>query len=85
MLHFEVLLHYSIGGIWDVVHHDVEVDLIRLFTVGVEALPHFDAIWVMEHLEDGELSVLISFILEYFLDGHSFSSFSDSGFEYHTK
>ena len=49
LLHFEVLLHDAIGCIRDVVHYDVEVDLVGLVAVRIEGLSHFDAIWMVKH------------------------------------
>ena len=52
MLHFEVLFHYSVSRIWDVVHDNVEVHLVRFVAVSVEALAHFYAVRVVQHLQD---------------------------------
>lgn len=49
LLHFEVLLHDAIGCIRNVVHYDVEVDLIGLVAICIEGLSHFDAIWMVKH------------------------------------
>ena len=85
LLHLEVLLHHSICCIRNVVHNDVEVNLIRLFTISIETLPHFNAIWVMEHFQNGQLSILIPFVLEYFLYCYSLTSFSNSCLKHNTK
>ena len=50
LLHFEVLFHYSIGSVGNKVHDNVKIDFFGLISIGVEALSHFDAIWMMEHL-----------------------------------
>ena len=39
----------------------------------------------MEHFENGELSVFVSLVLEYFFNGHCFSSLRNSGLEHHTE
>lgn len=85
LLHFKVLLHHSVGGVWNVVHHDVEVDLVGFVAVRVEALPHLHAVRVMQHLQDGQLSVLVSLVLEYFLDGHCLSRLGYRCLEHNTK
>lgn len=85
LFHFEVLFHYSVCGIRNVVHHDVEVNLIWLVSICVEALSHFDAIRMMKHLKNRKLPILISLILEYFLDGNSLCSFCNGCLKYHTK
>lgn len=53
LLHFVELLHYSISGVGDVIHHDVEVNFVWFISICVEALPHLDTVGVMEHLKDG--------------------------------
>ena len=85
LLHFMELLHYSIGRVWNVVHHHVQVHLIWLVSIGVEALPHFHAVGVMEHFQDGELSILVSFVLKHFLNSHGLTSFGNSGLKHHTE
>lgn len=40
---------------------------------------------MVQHLEDLKLSVLISLVLEYFLDGHCLSRLSNGSLEDHTK
>lgn len=47
LLHFMELFHYSVSGVWDVVHHDVQVNLIGLVSVGVETLSHLNAVGVV--------------------------------------
>ena len=82
LLHLVELLHHSVGSVRNVIHDDVQIHLIWLLSIGVEALPHFDAVRVMQHLEDGELPILVPFVLEHFFDGYSLSGFGDSRFEY---
>lgn len=85
LLHLVELLHHSVGGIRNKVHNHIQVNLIWLISISVETLPHLHAVWVVEHLEDGQLSVLVPFVLEHFLDGDCFSGLGDGGLEYHTK
>ena len=85
LLHLEVLLHYSIGGIRNVVHHHIEVNLIGLFSISIEALPHFDTVGMMKHLQDRQLSVLIPLILKHLLDCHGFCCLGNGCLENHTK
>ena len=85
LLHFMELLHYSVSSIGDVVHHHVQVNLIRLVSVGVKALSHLHAVGVMQHLQDGQLSILVSFVLEHFLDCYGLTSFGNSSFEHHSE
>ena len=73
LLHLEVLLHGTIGCVRNVVHHNVQVDLVRLVSISVERLPHFDTVRVVQHFQDLKLSVFVPFVLEYFLDGHCLS------------
>ena len=85
LLHFVELLHHSIGSVRDIVHHHIEVNFIRLISICVEALSHFNAVGVMQHLQNGKLSVLVSFVLENFLDGYCFTSFGNSCLENYSK
>lgn len=78
LLHLKVLFHDSIGRVWDIIHDHVEVHLIWLVSVSIEALPHFHAVRVMQHLQDSQLPVFVSFVLENFLDGHSLTRFRNS-------
>ena len=85
LLHLEVLFHDAVGGIRNVVHNDVEVDLIWLVPIGVKRLAHFDAVRVVEHFQNLELSVFVALVLKDFLDCHSLSSFRDDGFEHNSE
>ena len=85
LLHFMELLHYSICRVWNIVHHYVQVHLIGLVSVRVEALPHFNAVRMMEHLQNGQLSILVSFVLKHFLNSYGLTSFGDSGLKDHTE
>ena len=85
LLHFEILLHDAVRCVRDVVHHDIEIDFLRLVTVSVERLAHFDTVRVVQHFEDLQLSVLVSLVLEHFLDCHCLACFRNSRFENHSK
>lgn len=85
LLHFEVLLHNPVRGVGDVVHDHIQVHFIGLVTVGIEGLAHLYTIRMMEHFKNLQLSVLVSFILEDLLDGHSLTGFGDGGLENDTE
>ena len=85
LLHFMELLHYSVSSIWDIVHDHVQVNFIRLVSISVEALSHLNAVRVMQHFEDSKLSILVSFVLEHFLDSYGLTSFGNSSFEHHSE
>lgn len=44
LLHLQVVLHDAVGRILDIVHNYVEVYFIRLITVSVKGLAHFDTV-----------------------------------------
>ena len=71
------LFHHSIGSIRNIVHYHVEIHLIWLVSIGVKALSHLHAVGVMKHLQDGQLSVFVSFVLEDFFDSNSLTSFGN--------
>ena len=77
LLHFEVVLHDFVKSIRNEVHDDVEVDLIRFVAVSVEELSHLNAVGVVQSLQNLELSVLVSLVLEYLLNCYHFPSFSN--------
>ena len=81
LLHLEVLLHHTVGCVWDVVHNNVQIDFVRLVSISVERLPHFDTVRVVQHFQDLELSVFVPFVLEYLLDGHCLSRLRNGCFE----
>ena len=85
LLHLMKLFHYSISSVWNIVHDHVEVNLIRLVSVGIEALSHLNTVGVMEHLQDCQFSIFVSFVLEYFFDGYCFTGLGDGGLENHSK
>lgn len=85
LLHFEIVLHHAVRCVLNVVHHNVEINFIRLLTVGIERLAHFDTIRVMQHFQDLQFAVLVSLVLEHLLDRHSFSSFRNRCLEYHAE
>ena len=85
LLHLEILLHHAIGSIGNEVHHNVQVDLIRLVTICVEGLSHLDTVGMVQHFQNLELSVLVALVLEHFLDGHSLSCLSNGRFENHSE
>ena len=85
LFHLVKLFHDSISSVWDIVHDHVEIHFIGLVSVGIEALSHLNTVGVVKHLQDGQLSVLVSFVLEHFLDSNCFSGLGDGGLENHSK
>lgn len=85
LLHFQILLHYTIGRIWNVVHDDVQINFIWFVPVCVERLAHLNAVGVMQHFENCQLAVLVALVLENLFNGHSFACFSNNGLEHHTE
>jgi len=85
LLHLYVLLHDSVKRVWNEVHHNIQIDLIGLVSISIEELSHLNAIGMMKSLQNLKLSVLISFVLEDFLNSYCFSSLSDGCLEYNAK
>ena len=85
LFHFKVLLHYSVGRIGNIVHNDVQIHFIRFISIGVETLSHFNAIWMMQHFQNSELTIFISLILKDLLNGDCLTCFSYGSFKYDTK
>lgn len=81
LFNFEVLFHDSISSIRNVVHDDIEVHLILVFSISVKTLSHLYAVRVLQHLQNLKFSVFVSFVLENLLDCHCFSSFGNCSLE----
>ena len=79
------LFHHSISRVWDIVHHNIQVNFVWLITVCVETLSHLYTVGVMEHFKNCQLSIFVPFVLEHFLNSHSFPGLGDGCFEYHTE
>ena len=81
LLHAVVVLHDAVNCLRNEVHDDVEVEFlfltnkfrVHLIALGEEGVSHFDDGRVVELLHYLELSVLVSLILEHFLNCHDFS------------
>jgi len=70
LLDFQVTLHHFVQSVRNEIHDYIEVGLIRLLSVGVEVLSHLNAVRMMKHFQNLQLSVLIAFVLEDLLDGN---------------
>ena len=82
LLHLEIVLHNFVNGIRNVIHDYVEVHFTIAVSVGVEGLPHFDIVGLVELFEDLEFSVFVPRVLEDLLDGDWLSSFSHASLEH---
>ena len=85
LFHFEILFHHSISSIGNIIHYYIQIDFIRLISVCIEALSHFNTIWMMQHFQYCKFSIFISFVLEYFFYCYRFSSLSYCCFKYHSE
>ena len=85
LFHLEILLHDTVGGIRNEVHHHIQVYFFRLVSIGVERLSHFDTVGMVQHFQNLQLSVLISLILEHLFDGYGFPSLSNCRFKHNSK
>ena len=81
LLHAVVVLHYSVDGLRNEVHHHVKIELLfltnkfRVYLIAFreERMSHFDDRGMVQLLHYLELSVLIALILEHFLNCDDFS------------
>ncbi len=85
MFHLHILLHYTVQSIRNKVHDYIQVDFIWLLSIGIEELAHLDTVRMVQGLQDFKFTVLVSFVLENFLDSYCLSSLSDSRLKYDTK
>jgi len=74
---FVVFFDEGVESLWDVVHDEVQIDLILLksqikdiFALREILVPEFDTVGVVDVLDDLVLSVLVALVLEDLLDGH---------------
>ena len=58
LLLFAVLPGHLVHGLWDVLQHEVQVDLVLLLAAGVEKIQEADDVAVVQSPHDLELSVL---------------------------
>jgi len=85
LLHFMVLLHHSVSSVRDVVGYHIQIHFIWFISIRIKALPNFNAIWVMEHFQNRQLTIFVSFVLEYLFNGNGFPCFSNGSLENHSK
>ena len=85
LLHFEVLLHYSVGRVRDVVHDHIQVNFVWLVSIRVEALTHLHTVGMVQHLQNRQLSIFISLVLENFFNCNCLAGFRNRGLEHHSE
>ena len=95
------MLEDAVDCFWDIVHHDIQIDLVLLqkikreldgrligtylITLGVESVLELDDVRVAELFHDLEFAVLIPLILVNLLDRNNFTSFSASSLKSNRK
>ncbi len=85
LFHFQILFHHSICGIRNVVHYNIQINFIWFISISIEALSHFNTVRMVQHFQNREFSIFVSFILKYFFDSYCFSRFSNCCFENYSK
>ena len=70
LLHFVVMLQDSKHSFRNVIHDDVQVDLVRFVSLGVESMLQSYYIWVIELLHYLEFPVFVSLVLIHFFNGY---------------
>lgn len=89
LLHLDVVFENSVQIFRNILHDNIEVNLIRLksqglrqkgyiFSLSVKLVAKLDDVAMVKLLHDLKFSVLISLILEDLLDSNYFASFNDS-------
>ncbi len=73
------MLEHPVNRLRNVVHHYIEVNFVRLVTLGVESVAQVDYVRVVEFLHYLEFTVLVPFVLVYLFDGDYFACFGDGG------
>eukprot|EP00754_Rhynchopus_humris_P013920 Rhum_TRINITY_DN14356_c14_g1::Rhum_TRINITY_DN14356_c14_g1_i1::g.84606::m.84606 len=68
-----------------VLQDQVQVQLLRLLAVGVEAVLHVDDVAVGQEAHDLELAVLVPLVLQHLLDGHHLARLHNLGEEHDTE
>ena len=78
LLHLVVVLEDAVDRLWDVIHHNIQIDLVLLVSLRVKRVLERDHIRVLKFLHDLQLAILISLVLIHLLNGHNFTSFCPS-------
>jgi len=85
LLHLDVVAHHPVNCFWDIIHNNIEVDLILLVASGIEGMLHLNDVGVEQLFHDLQLSVLIPLVLINLFDCYSFSCLSNSSLVNDTK
>jgi len=72
LFHLAIVFQNSIDGLWHVVHHNIQINLVLLLTLGVKGVSQRNDIGVEKLSHDLKFAVLVPLILIHFLDGHHF-------------
>jgi hypothetical protein len=71
--------------LWDIVHYDVEVDLIRLITLCIKCMFQRYHIWMDKLFHDLELTIFIPLILIHLFNSNLLIIFINSCLENYTE
>jgi len=80
-----ILSIQRVYGFWDVLHHHMQIYLISVLSLREIRVLQLKNIRMIQFFEDLQLSVLVSLILQYLLNGNDLSSFSNFSLVYHSK
>jgi len=65
--------------------HCVQLEFVLLLSLGLECMFEVDDVGVVQFTQDLQFTILLSFVLIYFLDGHNLTCFFYIRFKYYSK
>lgn len=68
LFELDIMSAGAIYGLGDKLEDEIEVYFVFLFTIRIKEGSEFDDVWMADETHDLELTVLETFVLEYFLD-----------------
>lgn len=72
---FHIVFHYIVECIRNMFHHNIEINFILFVTICVKVMLQLNTIWMLQHFQNLQFSILIPFILEHFLDSDNLTLF----------
>ena len=83
--HFIVMFENSENSLRNIIHYNIQINLIFFVTLGIKRMLKCNYVWVKKFFHYLELSVFVSFILINFFDCNLLTVFINSCLEYYTK
>ena len=83
--HFIVMFENSENSLRNIIHNNIQINLIFFITLGIKCMLKCNYIWVKKFFHYLEFSIFVSFILINFFDCNLLAIFINSCLEHYTK